>query len=184
MEVKNKERFFKYLFIYRSIPFIKYKTNINDIKLNKVIQILNIKNRYKRIKTIILETAEYIDDYYSECSLCDFKNNICICHRKIEKNYQNGCCRMCIYQSSNGCTTKNVACKLFLCSHSIYDKDKLNLEDIYLVKLLDPYQRYILKYDYFSTTEQVATDLYVGPICLIIKIIFRYIYFFFKRRIK
>lgn len=182
MLVKNKEKFFKYLFIYRHIHFINYKTNIKDKELVKVIEILNIKNRYKRIYMTISSIADYIDNYYKECNTCDFKNNICICHRKMNKKYINGCCRICLYQSNTGCTTKNVACKLYLCSNIELRKERLKFNNIYLIKLLNPYQRYVLKNDYFTKIEDVATDLYVGPTCLIIKTITRYIYFFIKRR--
>lgn len=182
MKVKDKNKFFKYLFIFRHIHFIKYETDIDDEELLKLIEILNIRNRYKRIYLTILSIVDYIDNYYKECNTCDFKKNKCICHRKLNKNYINGCCRMCLYQSDKGCTTKNVACKLYLCSNTKLSKDKLEFKDIYLIKLLNPYQRYILKSDYFTKIEDATTDLYVGPACLIIKVILRYIYFFIKRR--
>lgn len=182
MLVRNKEKFLKYIFIYRHIHFIKYETNLNDKELIKIIEILNIKNRYKRIYSTILNIANYIDDYYKDCDTCNFKHNKCICHRKLNRKYINGCCRICLYQSNTGCTTKNVACKLYLCSNAKLSKKKLELKDIYLTKLLNPYQRYVLKNDYFTKIEDLATDLYVGPICLIIKTIIRYIYFFIKRR--
>ena len=182
MLVRSKEKFLKYIFIYRNIHFIKYETNIEDKELNKVIEILNIKNRYKRIYSTIISIADYIDNYYKDCDTCNFKNNKCICHRKLNRDYINGCCRICIYQSNTGCTTKNVACKLYLCSNVKLSKEKLEFKNIYLTKLLSPYQRYVLRNDYFTKIENVSTDLYVGPICLIIKTIIRYIYFFIKRR--
>lgn len=184
MKIKNKERFYKSLFILKYISFIKYTTELKDEELEKIIEALNIKSRYKRINYIIEKTADYIDNYYNDCKLCDFKNNKCICHRNINKNYINGCCRFCVYQEGKGCTTKNVACKLFVCTHAIHKKNKLELDDIKLTKLLNTYQRLVLKTDYFSTLEQVTIDLYVGPICLMLRLIIRHINNFILRGIK
>ena len=180
MELKNKNKFIKYLNIIKYIPYIKYKTSINDEELEKIINILNTKGRYKRIYKTLDEIADYIDNYYSDCKQCDFKDNKCICHRNLKKDYINGCCRLCIYQSNKGCTTKNVACKLFNCTHVITNKKKIELKDIYLSKLLNPYQRFVLTSDYFRTIEQVTMDLYVGPICLLIRLITYYIYLFIR----
>ena len=49
-------------------------------------------------------------------NICGFINNKCFVQRKNNSNNCNGCCRLCIYQSSNGCTTNNLTCKLFNCS--------------------------------------------------------------------
>ena len=176
MNIVNKEKFIKRLFIYKHLKFIKYETNIKDKELEIIINALNIKNRYKRIEYIINNGCEIIDNYYKKCNLCKFINNKCICHRTLNKDYINGCCRKCIYQSNKGCTTKNIACKLYNCSYVDYNgKNKFEFKDIILFKLLNPYQRYVLKNDYFANTKQVITDLYVGPICLLIKLTYRYL---------
>ena len=176
MLVKNKDKFYKYLFIYKHLKFIKFETNIKDQELKIVINALNIKSRYKRIKYIVNEGCRFIDQYYSKCNLCHFKNNICIYYRISNKNYINGCCRKCRYQSNVGCTTKNVACKLFNCSYVDYNGvEKLKFEDVTLFKLLNHYQRYVLKNDYFSSVKTVTIDLYVGPMCLLIRLIIRVI---------
>lgn len=184
MIVKDKEKFYKKLFILKYIPFIKYSTELDDEELKTIIEALNIKSRYKRIYYILDKAADYIDNYYSKCRLCDFKNNKCICHRNLNKEYINGCCRLCIYQEGKGCTTKNVACKLFMCTHAVIDKKRLELNDIKLTKLLNSYQRFILKSDYFSTLEQVTIDLYVGPIFLTLRLIVRHINNFIIKGVK
>lgn len=176
MKINNKEKLIKHIKLHKYNLLSKYETNINDKELNIIINALNIKSRYKRIKYIVNEGINIIDNYYKECNLCKFKDNKCICHRTINKDYINGCCRKCIYQSNNGCTTKNVACKLYNCSYVDYNgKNKLNFNDINLFKLLNPYQRYILKNDYFTKTEDVIIDLYVGPICFLLRFIYRYL---------
>ena len=176
MKIKNKEKFYKYLFLYKHLKFIHFESDIDDKELQTIIKGLNIKWRYKRLLYIVEEGCNYIDEYYKECNLCHFKNNQCICHRKKKKDYINGCCRKCKYQSTNGCTTKNVACKLFLCSYAdLKNKKKLEMKDIKLFKLLNFYQRYVISTDYFAKPKEVALNLYVGPICLLVIIVLRII---------
>lgn len=164
MKVNNKNKLLKYMFLYRSFlfKFIKFETDQKDLELKKIIELLNIKNRYKRIYKIIDEVCNYIDNYYEGKNICQFKNNKCLCHRSKKLDYINGCCRKCFYQSNNGCTTKNVACKMFNC---FYVKDNIKVltyKDINIIKVLTPFQRFILKNDYFSTIEDVSKDVYLG----------------------
>ena len=174
MKIKDKEKFIKKLFLYKHLKIFKYETKIKDKELTIIINALNIRSRYKRLNYIVNEGCNYIDEYYKKCNLCKFENNKCICHRKLNKNYINGCCRKCRYQSNKGCITKNVACKLFNCTYVDYNGlKKIEFKDIKLFKLLNPYQRYILKNDYFSSVNEVTTDLYVGPLFLIIRLISR-----------
>ncbi len=160
MKVTNKEKFIKYLFIYKHLKFIKYETDIKDKELNIIVDALNIKNNYKRLKYIINETCDYIDNYYKDSNPCKFKNNKCICHRNLKKDYINGCCRKCKYQSNKGCTTKNIACKLFYCSQAELNVLKLNSKDIKILKLLNPIERYIVSNDYFCNINKVIFELY------------------------
>ena len=177
MKIYNKEKFIKKLFIYRTsiFKFTKFETDLKDKELNTIIQILNIKNKYKRMYLTIEKICEYIDDYYKEKNLCKFENCTCICHRNKNINYKNGCCRKCIYQSNKGCTTKNVACKLFYCSHAKENNKILKFEDIYLIKILTPFQRLILSSDYFQSIEEVSIDLCFGPLSIIYIIPYRII---------
>ena len=176
MIVKDKDKFYKKLFLYRYFIFTKFESDIKDPELQSIIKGLNIKSRYKRIRYIVDEGCNYIDNYYKDCNLCHFKNNKCICHRKTGKDYINGCCRKCKYQSNNGCTTRNLACKLFNCSYVDFNgKKKLTVKDIKILKLLNFYQRYVISTDFFVDQKKVARDLYVGPMCLLIILIFRII---------
>ena len=65
MIVKDKDKFIKYLFIYKWFVFTKFSTDIDDIELSYIINALNIKSRYKRIKYIINTGCDYIDNYYN-----------------------------------------------------------------------------------------------------------------------
>ena len=161
MKVNDKEKLIKYIFLYRSFlfRFVTFSSDLKDEEVQLIIESLNIKSRYKRIYFIIDKLCDQIDEYYKDKNTCCFKNSKCICHRKKKLNYKNGCCRKCKYQSSRGCTTKNFACKMFMCSYAKENVNVLNYEDLYLLKVLTPLQRIILKSDYFSTIEEVARDL-------------------------
>ena len=141
-----------------------FKTTSKDKDVKLIIEALNIKSRYKRIYFVIDNLCDEIDKYYSNCNLCEFKNNICKCHRDKKLNYQNGCCRKCLYQSSKGCTTKNFACKMFNCSYVTKNHKVLEYDDLSLLKVLTPFQRLDLKCDYFSSINEVALDLFWGPV--------------------
>lgn len=169
MEVKNKEKFLKKIFIYKHVKIIKYETKSKDKDLNIIINALNIKKNYLRKKFIIEKTCEYIDDYYKNNDTCQFKNNKCICHRTLNKEYINGCCRKCKYQSNKGCKTKNIACKLFYCTHAdLGNKSKLESKDLPLLKLLNPLERYIVSNDYFRNEKEVLFDLYLWPTLILV----------------
>ena len=172
MKINNKKKLLKYMFLYRSFIFkyTKFETDSKDIELIKLIELLNIKNKYNRIYKTINDTCDYIDKYYQNKNTCNFKNNKCICHRKQKLEYTNGCCRNCFNQSNKGCTTKNIACKLFYCSYVKDNNKVLTYKDLILLKVLTPIQRLILKSDYFRTIEEVSKDIYLGFLIAIIRI--------------
>ena len=150
----------KYLPIYKSIffKFTKFETNSNDEQDIIIINALNIKNRKKRITYIYDSTCEYIDNYYKNKNICGFKN--CQCYIQRNTNLKDGCCRNCLYKSDIGCTTTNLACKLFNCSEVYKRRKVIKYNDLKTLKILSLRQRFIVKSDYFSTREDVLKDLY------------------------
>lgn len=169
MIVKNKEKFIRRLFLYKHLKLINYETNIDDKELIEIIKVLNIKNNFTRKEYILEKTCDYIDNYYKSCNTCKFKNNKCICHRNLNKDYINGCCRKCKYQSNKGCKTKNIACKLFYCTHAdLGNKKRLEIKDLPLLKILNPVERFIVSNDYFRSIEEVLFDLYLWPALVLI----------------
>ena len=177
MIIDDKNKLIKNLWIYRTylFYFIKFKTNSTDKEMIDIISALNIKNRYKRIKFVIDKACNYIDDYYKNLNTCKFIECRCICHRNKNLNYINGCCRKCLYQSNKGCITKNVACKMFLCSYAKKNINTIKYDDINILLLLNPFLRYLLKNDYFSKIEEVTLDLYLGFFIGSFRILFRFI---------
>lgn len=175
MIVYNKENVLKRIWLYRTIlfKFTEFETDTTDKEFKTIVEALNIKNRYKRIYFVIDNLCNQIDRYYKDCNLCEFKNNQCLCHRKQNLNYINGCCRKCRYQSTNGCTTKNFACKMFNCTYARRKYKVLTYKDLPLLKVLTPLQRLNLKCDYFSSIDEVALDLFCGPVYSVPRILIR-----------
>ena len=177
MVINDKEKLIRNLWLYRTFifKFTMFSTESTDKEMIEIIEALNIKNRYKKIYFILDNACNYIDDYYKDFDTCKFKNSKCICYRNKNINYTNGCCRKCLYQSSNGCTTKNVACKLFLCSYAKTNINTINYKDIKILYLFNPFLRYLLINDYFSKIEDVSLDLYLGFFIGSFRILFRFL---------
>lgn len=173
-------RFVKKLFIYKSIlyknVFFELENIVEDENLDYLIKGLNIKNRKKRIDFIYDMCCFMIDSKNSSTNICGFINNQCFVQRKNKDKKCNGCCRKCIYQTSKGCSSKNLACKLFNCSEVKKRFETLSDKDLILLKLLSLKNRFIVKSNYFSLREDVLKDLYCYSfIVSTIRIIFRLI---------
>ena len=59
-----------------------------------------------------------------------------------------------------------MTCKLFFCDEVKNKYEVITIKDLKLLNLLTRRQRVILKFDLFSTREEVLTDLYIGFITL------------------
>ncbi|MBQ2640231.1 MAG: hypothetical protein IJF92_05695 [Bacilli bacterium] len=181
INIKNKKdlnRFYKLLRIYRTFIFKFTKFEIENDKYNvkPIVDALNIKSRKKRLEYIIDVACDEVDQYYRGIDLCEFKN--CQCKSQWLNNSKriNGCCGLCVYQSNKGCTTKNLACKLFVCGIGRKKCKPLKFNDIKILKLLNMRQRIILQTDYFSTEKQVLYDLYTGTLIIgSLRMFFRFI---------
>ncbi len=156
-------KFLKKLFLYKSFFYYNTRfvvdTKINNEMLTYIIEALNIKKRKERI-TYIYDTACKIIDDATPKNMCGFKNGKCYLQRSSKSNKCNGCCRKCLYQSKEGCPTKNLACKLFNCSEVKSRYNMIRVEDLKLLRLLSLKNQMIIKSDYFSKREDVLKDLY------------------------
>ena len=127
----------------------------------------------KKIAMIYDKACKELDD--NNKNFCKFKNNKCCMQYNLDKI--NGCCKHCLYQSENGCTTSNLTCKLYYCPNICKKYDPIKFEDIEVLKSLTFRQKIILKHDYFSKREDVIMDLYLNSILLFtIRIIYRYLF--------
>lgn len=161
-EIYKKYKKYK-TFIYKNTEFI-YNGENQEIK--DIIEVLNKKTRLQRIAYIYDKSCEQIDKKFEGENICEFKCNQCIVQRKHNLKEKNGCCRVCRLQTSTGCPSKNLTCKLFFCDEVKNKYEVITFKDLKLLNLLTRRQRVILKFDMFSTREEVLTDLYIGFITL------------------
>ena len=157
-------KFLKRINIYKSILYyntlFEVKNNINEKNIDYITNALNMKNRKKRIEYVYDQSCKLIDRKNQGINICGFENGKCWVQRKIKNGKCNGCCRKCIYQTSNGCSTKNLSCKLFNCTEVRSRYNVIRYNDLILLKLLSKKNQIIIKSDYFSKREDVLKDLY------------------------
>jgi hypothetical protein len=177
--INNKEdlnKFYDNIKYYRSFfyRFTEFQSDYKDIET--IINALNIKNRFKRIRYVYDESCKYIDNFYKGKNMCNFnKKGMC------RTNTINGCCRKCYHRSDKGCTTRNLTCKLFYCN-KVCDKYKvLTFGDVKLIRCF-PYRcQIIARHNFFTKEEDYLMDLYIGSILILFV---RYFYRFIKQSIK
>ena len=181
------DKFYRKLFFYKSFIFKKttFTVETKYEQLKPIIKALNIKKRKDRITYIYDEACRQIDNHYKNKNICGFKNNKCYVQQKLQNGTINGCCRMCLYQSTKGCTTKNLTCKLFTCSEIEKRCKVIKFDDLKKLNLLSFRNRMILKSDYFSKREDVIKDLYYGSILIwSVRIVIRLIINFYTLKHK
>ncbi len=178
----------KKLFIYKSILYYNtifvVENNIRNEMIDSIINALNIKKRKKRINFIYDQSCDLIDKKNRNMNICGFKNGKCYIQRKLKSEKCNGCCRMCMYQTKNGCSTKNLSCKMFNCSEVRKRYEVIEYDNLKLLKVLSLKNQIIIKSDYFSKREDVLKDLYSYTFTYsTLKIVFRITRDFIKKSI-
>ena len=179
---KDYQKFLKKLFFYKYYHFTTFniKNNIKSDELNVIIKALNIKKRKERITYLYDETIKYINNYYHD-DLCQFENDQCFVQRNRTDNHKFGCCFDCpLVESGKGCPSSNVSCKLLYCKPALKNIKKLRIKDIEFLRCFSIFQRFILKFDFYSTREQMIKDLFFGPIYWFIRSIPKGLKLFFK----
>ena len=116
-----KEKSFYFLLpLYKSFLFyfVKFKPSSNLTPQTKlVIKGLNIKNRRKRITYVYDKCCDIIENQEKGQNVCGFVNKQCFKQRVENKGEMYGCCSpLCV--TENGCTTKNLSCKLIFCKEA------------------------------------------------------------------
>lgn len=159
--VKDLKKFEHRLFFYRSFccRFVHFSCKNCVIPIDSIVFALNIKNRKKRITYIYDTLCHQIDLFYQDKNLCDFQHGRCLVQRQNMK-YKNGCCRLCKFATPNGCSTNNFTCKMYYC-YSVREKNKTLVQnDLPLLRCLSIRQRFLLRHDFFSSRENVISDLW------------------------
>lgn len=185
--VSNKEKLFKKIKYYKTFLYnrVEFVSNIadeeidSDIEKNEIqgiIKALNIKNKGKRVEFIYDYLCEMLDNYYDGKNICEFCDNKCLAQQFEGSTYKNGCCRLCKYQSSTGCTSANLTCKLYYCEKVKSKNKTIEYKDLKMMKLFSLRQRLIIRNCFFSSREEMLLDLKMGSIVLYaIRILFRVI---------
>ena len=150
-------------------------SNINE-KLDLLDHILSIPKRKERYSLLYDALCDYLDDYFYNKNICEFKCNTCAKKRLLAKRdgtypYENGCCygvlkkELCHYLGKDGkCTIRNLACKLYTCNYLKEKGYHFKLKNIYLSKYtLSPFQKYYLTHKFFEPKEKVLKGLLKRP---------------------
>lgn len=171
--IDNEEKyraFLRRLPVYRSILFrfteFEITGSCRPSELQDFQTALNIKNRRKRIVYLYERCCEIIDRYNSEhCITCRYSAEG-ICEDPKHQTRKNGCCCHCYLQSSDGCPTRNLSCKLYFCDHISNRYHPLTMEDINLLRMFTASQREIIKSNVFVTEKTYIRLLYIGSYLL------------------
>ncbi len=166
--IEKKEDLYKKIFLYKSILYknTTFSIESTDESIQSIVKALNIKNRKKRIEYIYDYCCQKIDEYYKDKNICGFSNNQCIKQRQLKCKRKNGCCNLCPHQTSRGCPTANLACKLLYCGEIKNKRRILKSKDLKILKLFSIRQKIIVKSGFYATREQHIMDLYLGSIIL------------------
>lgn len=139
---------------------------------------INITDKYLKYEFIYDRVCDKLDSDFKNCNCCDFKENRCVNNRLDNASYKSmGCCysfdfrkifdvryinnvQVCEYLGENGCTQKNISCKLFTCRYLRkkgikYDTHKILLLECFLNKK----KHDVIKFNYFRTKEQILKKL-------------------------
>lgn len=159
---KDYKKLLRKINVYKSILFYNtffcVENNINEEMIDYIINALNIKKRKERICYIYDTSCKFIDS--NSIGICGFKDGKCYLQQEKNDGKCNGCCRKCMYQTNKGCSTSNISCKLFNCSHVTSRHKVIEYKDLKILKVLSLKNRFIIKSDYFSKREDVLKDLY------------------------
>ena len=159
---KDYKKFINKIILYKSFFYKKAKftleNNIQNEELEIIINALNIKNKNRRLDYVYDEICKILNKKI-DFSICKFKNNKCIIQRKNNSKNCNGCCLKCKNLKNSQCNTENITCKLLYCPFIKKHYKIIKMKDIDLFKLFSLKQKLILKFDFFSTREEVLQDL-------------------------
>ena len=161
------QKFLKQLPLYRSALYLftqfRIKSRVHAERVEEIARALNMKKRRERVSFVYDRACDYIDRYNEENGIiCAYVNGMC--EDPKHQRLPNGCCFICHMQTSTGCPTRNISCKLFYCDHMAEKhKDKiLTVKDIDILRLFTPEQRLIVKENVFVTRKTHIRLLSMG----------------------
>ncbi len=151
---ENINKFYKRIWIYKVICALRKKIILNYcgkeyksiktcpkdiVEVLKCIEILNERNKKKRLELVYDYTCEYLDNEFLGKNLCGFKNDMCACNRHKHKDKRrSSCCEsgrtktICdkFDNKNKECTIKSISCKLFVCPYLRKKGVKLSVNNV------------------------------------------------------
>lgn len=143
------------------------------------LRVILLPTKERKNEFIYDTVCTYLDNEFSRCNICDFKNNQCVANRvgRCCEHTTMGCCysfdyarlyeprlvknvKLCKYMKNKSCSTKNISCKLFTCN---YLKEKNIKFDTHKILLLDCFfnskEHEIIRSNFFRSREEILNKL-------------------------
>ena len=159
--IKDEKQLYSKMFIYKTFlySFVKFSIDSQDEETVNIVKALNIKNPFKRVVFIPDYCCNKLDSFYEGKNICGFKNNKCIVQQGPNCKFCNGCCRLCRYQTTKGCTTSNLSCKLFYCDTIQKNNETLKYKDLKILKLFNLRQKMMVNDNFFAHRKEFLLEL-------------------------
>ena len=161
------QRFLRKLPAYRSVlhrfTSFRVRSAVHEGEAESIARALNLKKRRERVSYVYDRACDFGDRYNEENGIvCAFTDGMC--EDPKHRRFPNGCCFICHMQTSSGCPTRNLSCKLFYCDHMAekYGDKILTVKDIPVLRLFTPSQRLIAKENVFVPRETCIRLLSFG----------------------
>ena len=117
--LKNHKNFVGIFFVHG----LSKKKNNNDLLICAMLDLKFNVSPVKRISAAIGYASDFLDKENELNNMCDFKDNLCVCHRDKKKTGISGCCpSFCKHTKAGVCNQKCLACKIFMCDYLINTK--------------------------------------------------------------
>lgn len=158
---EEKIKFLKKIKYFRMSLFkiFSFEYTGNDEEIKEIVYALNIKNNRKRVEYIYDNVCDKIDKKFEGINICGFNCGKCYAQQKGNRETKNGCCAHCAYQSSDGCKTKNISCKLFFCEEVTSRHKVVRYKEINLLKCFGIRQQIISRSSFFLNREEIVRCL-------------------------
>ena len=136
--------------------------------------VAQIENREERMNYLYDEICYYLDNVCVINNLCNFENDKCFAKRNTDATM--GCCHHypnkkfgllyqtkmvpCEYLGENGCTTKSIGCKMFMCDEINKKGYKFTSYNVLLIRYFFNFiQKIIIRTSVFDTKKNTIKRL-------------------------
>ena len=168
IEIRDEDgyrAFLEKLPLYRSAIFshtvFEIRSEVHGSRIRDIEAALNIKGRRARVVFLHDRASDIIDEYNEAQGIyCKYEDGKC--EDPKHQRFKNGCCCHCYLQSSTGCHTKNLACKLFFCDFKAAQHEFLGMEKIDLLRLFTRSQRLIARENIYASRGENIALLTIG----------------------